>query len=158
MFFCCGGSEGVVKGNFLQPCTKCDTDQGWWWQLLNILGLAEADLQWNSEVNSSHRNQPKHGSRRCVGEEESVPYPAVIPHPGTFRNNLAGFSVSPARGEMCTRKIGTSKYLPGHPDASAYELPAVFSLHFQSGLSLKLQWVSCRQHYLWVFFCFCFVF
>jgi len=27
--------------------------------------------------------------------EESVPYPAVIRHPGTFRNNLAGFSVSP---------------------------------------------------------------
>lgn len=82
MFFCCGGSEGEVKGNFLHACTKCDTDQGWWWQLLNILGLAEADLRWNSEVNSSPRNQPSMGQEVCWGGRNLSPTQLSYPIQG----------------------------------------------------------------------------
>ena len=158
MFFYCGSSEWGIKGNFLHVCTKCDTDRGWWWQLLNVLGAGWGwpTVQLGSELQSPE--SAKHGSGGVLGREESVPYPAVIPHPGTFRNNLASFSVSPQVKKCAPGRSGPATSIcPAIQMHPAYELPAVFSLHFQSGLSLKLKWVSCGQHYLWVFFC-CFFF
>ena len=72
----------------------------WYWPRVMVT-IAEhpwAGWGWPAVKLGSELQSPesaKHGSGGVLGREESVPYPAVIPHPGTFRNNLAGFSVSP---------------------------------------------------------------
>ena len=156
MFFYCGGSEGGIKGNFLHVCTKCDTDGGWWWQLLNVLGLAEADLRWNLEVNSSPRNQPSMGQEVWWGGRNLSPTRQSYAIQGHSEIILPASQSAPS-GEMCTRKIGTSnKYLPGHPDASCLWVASCllpsFSIWFVLKAKMSLLWAALFMGLFLLFF------
>lgn len=127
MFFCCGGSRGSRK---LSSCMH----KVWYWPRVMVTIAQHPWAGW-ATYGETRKWTPVPGIsqawvRRCVGEGGICPLPSCHTTSRTFRNNLAGFSVSPTWRNV-TRKIRTSNSIclaiQMHP---AYELPAVFSFIF----------------------------
>ena len=150
MFLCCGGSEGR-KGKLSSCMHKgCDIDWRWWRKFLNVLALAEAGLRWNLETNSSPRNQPSMGQDACWGGRNLPPPWQSDPAKGHGKKIFPGRQSTVCHPEW--RNVHREDRV--RPRASALpsqrvlltQLLVVSSLYFQSGLSLKLKWVSFGQH------------
>ena len=97
LFYCCGGSAGrgwEGEETFIMHAKSVmltEDDGENCWASLGWLRLTYGEIwMWTPVPGISHA-----WVRRSVGEGGICPLPAVIPHPGTFRNNLAGSSVSP---------------------------------------------------------------